>query len=334
MIYDKPEHYMYNGAIIPMEFWKPVTDEMVPGVEPIYWISNIGNLYNSKTGKFSNALIKENDYVRVMLSHKDGSKHMTTIHRLVCMAFHGLPPEPNYEVDHVNCIKSCSVENNLEWVTKQENNRRACENNLLHVAEDNYHSILTNEEAEEICIMLSNGIPIRTICDIMDKKIYPRKYAGGIESIVYQILHRAIWTSISKNYQFYDYSRIHLSDNEIHLVCKALEDGCQYDYIIDNILKLECDSHKRERLKETFYHIKRGKAFTNISSQYNISNKRKLTLSDEELNMVCKMVAEEKSNKEILSALGSRANEEKVRTAVYDIKRGSCHKKLVESYKK
>ena len=301
MIYNKPEHYKYNGLIIPMEFWKPITDEMVPGVKPIYWISNLGNLYNSELGRYSSATVTPNDYVRVMLVHKDGSKHMTTIHRLVCMAFNGLPPGPEYEVDHKNCIKSCSVENNLEWVTKQENNRRAHDNNLCQVGEDNYRSILTNEEVHEICKMLEDGIPIKTIASIMTDKIYPRKFSNGISDIIYQILGRVIWKSISKDYVFHDYSRIHLNDNQIHLVCKALEDGYNYDYIIDTVLQLDCDQHKRDRLKETFYNIKRGKAFTHISSNYNISNTRKITLSENDLHTVCEMVARGCSNAEIIS---------------------------------
>lgn len=53
MIYD-PTTYTYNGLFIPMEVWKPITQEMVPGVKPIYWISNIGNIYNSESRKYFN----------------------------------------------------------------------------------------------------------------------------------------------------------------------------------------------------------------------------------------------------------------------------------------
>jgi hypothetical protein len=137
-------------------------------------------------------------------------------------------------------------------VSKQENNRRACNNNLIHIAEDNYHSIFTNDEVREICEMLSKGIPIKDICTIMNNKILPRKYARGVENIIYQILNGVIWKSISKDYKFHDYSRIHLSDEAIHLVCQAMESDYGYDYIIDNVLGMSnCDTHKRERLKES-----------------------------------------------------------------------------------
>lgn len=333
MIYDT-NNYTYNGLIVPVEYWAKITDEMVPGVRPVYWISNLGNLYNEETGRYSNATVKPNDYIRVMLYHKDGVPHMTTIHRLVCMAFHGLPPGPKYDVDHINCDKSCSFEGNLEWVTKRENNIRAHNNNLCQVGEDHYRSILTNDEVHEICRMLSEGIPIKTIIKTMEDRIYPRKYSDGIDDIIYQILHRVIWTSVSKDYVFYDYSRIHLNNEQVHLACKALEDGCDYDTIINVVLGMpNCDDHKRERIKETLYNIKRGRAFTNISSNYNIINTRKFTLTNDELHLVCYMVAEGKSNQEILSSLGIRGNEERVKTAVYDIQRGSCHRNTVEFYK-
>lgn len=333
MIYDT-NNYTYNGLIVPVEYWAKVTDEMVPGVMPIYWVSNIGNFYNERSGEYSNAKAKPGDYIRVLLDHTDGSKHMTTIHRLVCMAFHGLPPEPTYDVDHINCDKSCSFEGNLEWVTRKENCVRAHNNNLCQVGEDYHNSIFTNKEVHEICRMLSEGVPIKTIVKIMEEKIYPRKYSYRMSDIIYQILHRIIWTNVSKDYVFHDYSRIHLNSEQVHLACKALEDGYSYDTIIDIMLGMQnCDDHKRERIKETLYNIKRGKSFTNISSNYNIINTRKFTLTNDELHLVCCMVAEGKSNQEILSSLGIRGNEERVKTAVYDIQRGSCHRNIVEFYK-
>ena len=268
MIY-RLEDYYYNGYIVPMEFWKPITDEMVPGVKPIYYISNIGNIYNSELGRYSSSSIKPNDYIRVILRSIDGKQISTTIHRLVCLAFKGLPPNPGDEVDHINCDRTCSFEGNLEYVSKKENNRRAVANDRLHVGEDNYRAILTNDEVREICEMLSQGVNINEICSIMENKILPRKYAGGLSSIIYQILKKHIWKSISKNYSFHDYSMRHLSDEQIHLVCKSLEEKRSYDYIIDNVLQLNCDMHKRERLKETFYNIKRRKSFTDVSSGYN-----------------------------------------------------------------
>ena len=45
-------------------------------------------------------------------------------HKLVCTAFHGLKPD-GYECDHLNGNHLDWTANNLEWVTPEENHRRA-----------------------------------------------------------------------------------------------------------------------------------------------------------------------------------------------------------------
>ena len=270
MIYDF-NNYIYNGLIVPMEIWRPVTEEMVPGVKPIYWISNIGNLYNSETGKYSNAK-PHNDYVCIMLCHQDGTRHMTTIHRLVCMAFNGLPPEEGYEVDHVNCDRTCSYEGNLEWVTKRENSVRAHNNDLVPVAEDHYKAIFTNEEIHEICKMLQDGLPIKVITKKVEEMIYPRVYAD-IPSLLYQLHTGGIWKKISSQYIFSSYSRTHFTDDEIEKACQMMSIGCKYDTILIELGKTDITPHQRERMKETLYNIKRGRAFTHISSKYTFPKK-------------------------------------------------------------
>ena len=331
MIYNF-QTYTYNGLIVPMEIWRPVTDEMVPGIIEGFWISNIGNLYNSITGRFSNAKVKPNDYIRVLLPLKDGTKKMTTIHRLVCMAFNGMPPDPSYEVDHVNCDKTCSFEGNLEWVTKQENTRRAHENNLAPTAEDHYKSILANEEVLEICEMLKVGVPINEICNIMENKIYPRKYSGGLISIVYQILHKISWKDITKNYEFYDYSRINFTNEEIEVACQLMQSGYSYDFILEKLNKYNLSYEERERLKETLYNIKRGRFFTDISSKYSLSPRQVNYLTEDEINLICKNFVIGISFKDTLEMI-PRSSDPHIKEAIYSIYRGKTKKALVEKFR-
>lgn len=44
------------------------------------------------------------------------------IHRIICRAFHGLPPEGKPEVDHINRCPSDNRPENLRWVNRKENN--------------------------------------------------------------------------------------------------------------------------------------------------------------------------------------------------------------------
>lgn len=330
MIYDL-ENITYNGYIIPMELWKPVTQEMVPGVCPIYWISNIGNLYMTDINRFSNATVKENSYIRVLLKMQDGTHKMTTIHRLVCMAFNGMPPDLSYEVDHINCDKSCSVWCNLEWVTKYENNNRARNNKLFPIAEDHYKAILTNSEVEEICTMLQKRIPINDICSIMEAKIYPRIYSNGLHSIIYQILNKEVWKEISSKYDFPSYSRIHLSEEEIEIACNMMQDGIDYDTIMDTIGITE--PHERERVKETLYNIKRGRSFKEISCKYDLKVTQTEKLTKDESELVAKNVADGVPFRNTVEMISRASTDAKVKEAIYSIYRGKTKKDRVAYYK-
>ena len=126
-----PKNYTYDGLIVAMEFWKDITDEMVPGIKPIYKISSLGNVYNVKTSKYFNLNTKKFRYMRVTLTLLDNTQVHVDLHRLVCMAFHGMPIYPYNVVDHINCDKKCNYAGNLEWVTKEENYRRALLNGLM-----------------------------------------------------------------------------------------------------------------------------------------------------------------------------------------------------------
>lgn len=52
-----------------------------------------------------------------------GKVHM--VHRIVCCAFHGLPPNDKPYCDHKSRIKSENFASNLHWVSCKENNDNA-----------------------------------------------------------------------------------------------------------------------------------------------------------------------------------------------------------------
>ncbi len=47
------------------------------------------------------------------------------VHQLICLAFHGLPPSPRHEVDHINNVRDDNRPENLRWVTRRENVRNS-----------------------------------------------------------------------------------------------------------------------------------------------------------------------------------------------------------------
>lgn len=310
--------YIYNGYHLAMEFWKPITQEMVPDVIPGYWISNIGNIYNENTGKFLNRTVIPNQYVLYYLKTNHGFAN-TSAHRLVCMAFNGMPPnEIENTVDHKNSDKTCNYQENLEWVSGSENVKRAYRNNLFHTGEDAYNSIFTNEELIEICEMLMQKIPVEEIKNIMEKKIYPRSYSN-MKKIMYDILNKRIRRDITANYNFPTYSISFFTDEEVHCICRLFETGC-YDYneILKQLGKYTDDIDLLNRYKYIISAIKNGFRYTNISSNYDIEKGIKFSLNKNEFNFVYNSLLEGKKPKEIYSNM-ERGQDPSVKQAVYKL---------------
>ena len=89
----------------------------IQGYEGIYWIDNLGNIYNSR--KQLKTYFTKTNYECIKLV-KDGIRHNHSIHRLVAETF--IPnPYNKSEVNHIDGNKSNNHYSNLEWVTAKEN---------------------------------------------------------------------------------------------------------------------------------------------------------------------------------------------------------------------
>lgn len=331
MIYDL-SNYTYEGYIVPMEFWKRITNEMIPGIKPIYWISSIGNIYNEETGKcFNRASMAPNRYIRVSLKSITGGVIYESVHRLVCMAFNGLPTDERPIVDHLNNDRTCSYEGNLEWVNYSENNSRAVERGRQHIGEDNYRAILTNDDVREICIMLSDSVPIKEIERIISERIKPRA-CSDLHSIIHSILHRESWRSISKDYEFPSYDRRKFSLEEVETICRLLELNYSYDDILKTLGYIDIDKYTAERLKSSISFIRHGHHYPEISSKYNISKEIKHTLSDEEADIICNCYIDGISRDDALQKI-NRPLTKAIKAAVFDIYRGQTYKNKIKEIK-
>lgn len=99
----------------------------VPGYEGLYMVSNRGDVMSLPKPTHYGHVMKQDKiwsgYLRVCLC-KDSVKRGFAVHRLVASAF---IPNPNgkAEVNHINGDRADNRAENLEWVTRSENERHA-----------------------------------------------------------------------------------------------------------------------------------------------------------------------------------------------------------------
>lgn len=74
-----------------------------------------------------------NGYLRCGLKLPGERIREVLVHRVVAIAFHGIPTNPDFEVDHINGIKVDNRPENLHWVDRSENQRRAYAMGLRHL---------------------------------------------------------------------------------------------------------------------------------------------------------------------------------------------------------
>ena len=119
-------------AFFTEEIWKPI-----PGYETHYAASSFGRIKSLhrvvkdvRNGKKRSRVFKErilrfnvskvHGRISVMLS-KDGKVKRILASRLVCLAFHGLPPKGKENVLHYDDVHTNNVPANLRWGSLKEN---------------------------------------------------------------------------------------------------------------------------------------------------------------------------------------------------------------------
>jgi len=146
-----------------------------------YLVSNLGNVKSKRYNKPLKGFVNNSGYKRVQIG---SSKNKHFIHRLVAETF--LKKEFSKEfVNHKDGNKLNNSVDNLEWVTRSENDLHAFRNDLRksRKGENHHNSKLTLSQVEEIKNLLSKNynctyiaekynVHRRTISDIKNKKTW------------------------------------------------------------------------------------------------------------------------------------------------------------------
>ena len=214
--------------------WKPV---IINGNYSLYEVSNEGDIRNITNFKIMKTFETKAGYKSIGLVYNH-HRYVFLIHRLVAQAF--IPnPENKPQVNHIDGNKKNNNVANLEWATAYENMNHAVTNGLLDIKGDKHpESKYTEKQIREVCKMLENGkYPLHEI----QVKTSVKK------DLIYQIKKGRAWRHISKDYKIKDNKFIiRITDNDVHAVCKLLENSnLTYRQIselsgvsIDNIAKI------------------------------------------------------------------------------------------------
>ena len=239
-----------------------------------YSISDIGLVRNDKKMTYLKNKIHKQKYLTTDLSI-NGKQHRFYLHILIANAF---IPNPNNlpEVNHKNGIKYDNSIENLEWVTRQENQQHAFQTGLnSHKMVD--YSRIDAKTIENICKEIeSNKYSIA--------KIAKRNNVG--RATVSNILYGERHTDISYKYDFSNYiirmnqhsknniiSNSKYSNKEIHEVCKLLDSGKYTLKEISNMTRLSY-----QNIRNIYY----GTNWKHISCHYNfLKNKESHPLYDQ-----------------------------------------------------
>lgn len=250
------------------EVWKPLLSKGIRSGE--YLISNFGNIYDLVKHEYVPQSTISSGYNAVYL-RKDGTvlHPESLVHRLVADNFVGPKREDQIQVNHINGIKTCNRDINLEWNSPKENTKHAFETGLAinNIGERSHLAKLTDSQVETICQLLSEGKRYFEILNIigLENNANNRDMIGNI-------YRRIAWTQISNKYEFPDYDdRFRVNSKEtIKYICKAIEDGLDNKAVYEKVFNKPLKSSRDDKQNyELIRLIRNKKSFTDISEKYN-----------------------------------------------------------------
>ena len=170
-----------------IEFWKPVVFEnIVPGR---YKISDLGRIMDLKRNKLVPISFNEKGYVIISLAIVSNYRHQRTfrMHRLVAIHFISDQSSTDLEIDHIDADKTNNRASNLEWVTHEENMRRANEKGLIPYKSgcDVYNAKFKKKEIKLIRALADENLPIKIIRRICVKMGFNFTYSDFHDIVNY-----------------------------------------------------------------------------------------------------------------------------------------------------
>lgn len=259
-----------------------------------YLINPYGDIYDKKKERLISTNSHDSGGYRqatIECSEQSKSKYTKnsrtlTLHRLVASNFCPNPnPEEYSVVNHIDADKENDYYKNLEWCTSQQNSLHAIRNGLRgnqnyndtpstltepnpHNGENNGRAKLKAEQVEKICSLMEKGDlsygQILTECGLEANK-------KNLD-IVTKIRSKKLWRSISYKYNIPEKESrkkaILYTDEQIHLICKMIQDGCSSKEIYTVLGVDRSTKNESDKFYKFIMRIRRRQTYTHISKDY------------------------------------------------------------------
>lgn len=131
-------------------------------------------------------LLKSNGYFTVCCTVPGQKPRNVTVHRLVCVAFHGPAPSPTHEVAHADGNRTNNAAANLRWATRKENAADRKRHGRDRIGSRNRSAKLFEQNIPLIFELAAKGFEQRRIAALFG--IHQRQ--------VFNVLHRRTWAHV------------------------------------------------------------------------------------------------------------------------------------------
>lgn len=135
------------------------------------YVSNMGHVKNKSKADIA-PKIMQNGYVVIYVG--GSNPHWMLLHRLVMLTWKPTPEAEELTVDHLDHNKRNNALSNLEWVTKEENERRAMEDYLRESTLDG-NDVIVRKKA----IQIENKKKKQNAADIIGVVIRGKVFSGA-----------------------------------------------------------------------------------------------------------------------------------------------------------
>ena len=137
------------------------------------------------------------------------------------------------------------------------------------IPEDDNRRVLSTQEVELVCQCIQQGISYDEILVILGYDYLEGADRRNMKGLFSSIRQGKVYKDISSKYNLTVETKRMFTDEEVHFICKCIQEGVKFDDILDRLGYQDVQGAKRLSMRATLSNIKTRKNYTEISCNYN-----------------------------------------------------------------